>query len=162
MSKTNFDRMARDNTRLIREAKDLAKLWRKIVAERDITADQLYGLITRWVNEHQYRETDHGTYRSNDRGNIIKALGKNRISWKVFMKGIKILRPASIELVVNITWRRGQMTSHAVNLDLTVPDSDYDNPLYPEDYEPDEEDVDNENVALIVNEPTDVLVRKLK
>lgn len=66
--------------------------------------------------------------RSSARGNLNRELKENDITWKVFEKGIRFLRPLRAEFRVKLHWQNGSVTEHAITLinqrmDQTDPNS---------------------------------------
>ncbi len=102
----------------------LARLYRQILLETNVTPSHMDKLLTLWVNDPRNRIPNDGKCRSTERGNMIKELSNPEMSWRVFLKGIKLLRPIDVHLEVHLRWSRKKVTIHGFTMAINDIDTD--------------------------------------
>lgn len=123
----------------------LAKLWRLILAERNITPLAWNELMKRYLNDPRNGIPADVRERSSARGNLHKELKRPRMTWKVFLKGLRFLNPPfGMEFSVKLYWQKETATVHTLRLgdgqmqlndDADAPD-DADSPdMFSDEYE---------------------------
>lgn len=116
MSK-DLDRMLVDPRKEIYRAKGpLAKLYRRILWDLDIKPNKMNALILQYLDDPQNAIPNNGKARSTERGNIIKDLSKTEMTWKNFVKGIRLLRPPRARFIVEMDWPDGMRSIHEIKL----------------------------------------------
>ena len=76
-------------------------------------------LLQLWVADPRNAIPDDGKSRSTERGNLIRELSRPDMTWRVFLKGIRLLRPIDIHLEVHLRWSRKKVTIHGFTMRLT-------------------------------------------
>lgn len=94
----------------------LAKLYRRILWDLDIKPEQINALILKWLDDPKNAIPNNGKSRSTERGNIIKDLSKPEMTWKNFVKGIRLLRPQRVRFIVSIDWPSSLTSVHEIKL----------------------------------------------
>lgn len=94
----------------------LAKLYRRILWDLDIKPEQINALILKWLDDPKNGIPNNGKSRSTERGNIIKDLSKPEMTWKNFVKGIRLLRPLRVRFIVSIDWPANLTSVHEIKL----------------------------------------------
>ena len=94
----------------------LAKLYRTMLLELGVNAQNIEHFTKRYLDDQEAFKRITAKDRSSVQGNLIKQLGQDSISWKIFMKGINLLRPQKVTFTVTFTDQRGKTTIHSVNL----------------------------------------------
>lgn len=108
-----LDDIAQDSTKLRYEASNTPSvLFRTLLFDLRLGATELNRLITNYLDDDANGIPPNGNVRSSERGNIIKALAGEAMSWKTFMKALQILSPVEMELNLKLTWKNGRVTSH--------------------------------------------------
>lgn len=79
----------------------LAKLFRQILWDRNITALTLHKLFKLWEDEHG-RTTVNKKKRSRIRSANIRAVAKDKITWRVFKCGLSLLCVRKFTLVLGL------------------------------------------------------------
>mgnify|MGYP003594290000 FL=1 len=115
----------------------LAKLFRTILLERRISHQNVDHYLQRYLNDPNNHISKNSKDRSSERGNLLKQLGKDTITWKIFIKGLKLLRPRHIKIIVEFTGSDGDTTVHSVDLTGYIDD--------PNEYTGNEENEDEED-----------------
>lgn len=110
----------------------LAKLFRTILLERRITHQNVDHYLQRYLNDPNNYISKNSKDRSSERGNLLKQLGKDTITWKIFIKGLKLLRPRQVKFIIEFTGQDGDKTIHSVDLTGYISD--------PNEYMGDEEE----------------------
>lgn len=108
----------------------LARLWRCVLMDIGMTPSVWHRLMTSYLNnpENGIAQND-GKRKSSTRGNMNKALGKQTMSWKTFITGIRFLSPVSAEFEIRLKWRnRPNPTVHTLTMDLSNKDVIDDEP----------------------------------
>lgn len=142
----DLNRMLQANDKGASEASGvLAKLWRLILADRKISPLTWNELMKRYLNDPRNGIPADVRERSSARGNLHKELKRPRMTWKVFLKGLRFLNPPyGMEFTVKLYWEKDVATVHTLPLgmdqaqwleDTDAPD-DGDTPLVIQDEEP--------------------------
>jgi hypothetical protein len=95
----------------------LSKLWRGILVDLDVTHYTWGSLMLRYLNDPRNGIPRDVKDKSSARGNLNKELKRPRMTWKVFLKGLRFLGPVRIEFVVKLTWKTRTTTVHRLQLD---------------------------------------------
>lgn len=95
----------------------LAKLYRKILLERNVNHSSIDHYLNQYLDDPRMGIPRNSKDRSSERGNLLKQLGKSSISWKIFVKGLRLLRPKHIKLIVEFTDQRGETSIHYVDIE---------------------------------------------
>lgn len=112
-----FDRMLTDPTKDTQNARGLlARLYRQILLERGVTVEVAHRLMTAWVNDPKNRVPKTTRGASSERGNLIKELSRETMSWKVFVKGMKFLRVPRITFIVRCHNTEKTYTEHGISV----------------------------------------------
>lgn len=116
----------------------LAKLFRKIVAEREITPGVWMRLMHQYLNNPHNQIPPNPKDRSSARGNLNKELHRPTMTWKVFRKAILFLAPVRATFIVRFEWRTNipkqyEISEHSIV--LLSGDTGEDSPV-PIDSEP--------------------------
>lgn len=95
----------------------LAKLWLQTMIDLGIKPTKLISLIEKYVDDPSNGVPVNGKNRSTERGNMMKQLTRPDMSWKVFLKAIRVLNPRYVRFEVHLGWR-GQETIHSVKIPI--------------------------------------------
>lgn len=97
----------------------LARLFRQILQDRNISEADFGGMINKYILENrQAIEDDPAEWDLvSARGNFIKELAGESMSLKVFLKGLKMLGVEDLKLSAELIGG-GQRTVHSVALDV--------------------------------------------
>lgn len=107
----------------------LAKLYRTMLLELGVNHYTIDQYINQYLDDPQLGIPKNSKDRSSERGNLLKQLGKPAISWKIFTKGLHLLRPRHVKLTLTFTDQRGRVSNHSIDLegfDDTLDDEDDD------------------------------------
>lgn len=96
---------------------DLSRLFGEIIHELDLDDKQIRLLMYKWVNDPSNKVPNDPSSRSSARGNIRKDIRREEITWKVFKKLIRWLRPIRGRLVIELDWENGKTSRHQINMD---------------------------------------------
>ena len=99
----------------------LAKLWRSILFEQGIPLRQFEYLCTQFVIHARRGITDTKVANYFNRGNLRRELMKPAMSFKVFMKALRVLQVVKFDLSVKLYFRTGKTSIHNVTVDLSTP-----------------------------------------
>lgn len=89
----------------------LAEIFRKFLWEKDVSLETFNRDLDRWLDDPKNRIINHSGVRSNDRGNFVKAIAKNRLSWEMFVKAMTLLNPVKFTISVTCDWGRGKSST---------------------------------------------------
>ena len=104
----------------------LARLFRTILKDHQVGYDQFSKSITNYLNREQMNAPRSKKDQSREKGNLVKELSGNSLTFKNFIKGLRVLNPVSAELTVTLKWRRGAETVHSIVMNIQDP-NDPDN-----------------------------------
>lgn len=118
MSK-DLDRMLGSPNKGVREATGvLAKLYRQILADLDITPMKFNQLMEKYLQDPKNKIPPDSKNRSSERGNLIKEMRRSDMTWKVFLKCIRFLSPVEMRFEVHLKWGDKKTTIHGVNMKI--------------------------------------------
>ena len=114
----DLHRLLRESDRGTSKAQGpLARLYRQILFDLNITPHQFDTLMSRWLNDPKNKIPDHSARRSNDRGNMTKALLKSEMTFKSFIRAVSFLAPIKMDLEVRLHWPfKSKITVHSISL----------------------------------------------
>src|SRR5699024_8483024 len=104
----------------------LARLFRTILKDHQVGYDQFSKSITNYLNREQMNAPRSKKDQSREKGNLVKELSGNSLTFKNFIKGLRVLNPVSAELTITLKWRRGTETVHNIVMNIQDP-NDPDN-----------------------------------
>ena len=113
------DLLEHENKKIYEAHGVLARLYRQILFETRVTPRHMDRLLQLWVADPRNAIPDDGKSRSTERGNLIRELSSRDLTWRVFLKGIRLLRPIDIHLEVHLRWSRKKVTIHGFTMRLT-------------------------------------------
>lgn len=94
----------------------LARLYRKILMDLQVSPAQMNKNMLAWLDDPRNNIPNNGATRSSERGNLIKEMTRPNMTWKVFMKCIRFLRPLNIKLTVELEWAGQRKTQHELSV----------------------------------------------
>lgn len=95
---------------------ELTRLWRDILAERQVGPLHWGKLMVDHINKSYGRSKTHSKKRSTDRGNLNRQLASNNMSWKMFRRAIRFLNPRRAWIEFHMEWDEGPNTM--ISLDI--------------------------------------------
>ena len=104
----------------------LARLWRTLIFESQVTADQWDRLITDWTAKQANKGSDKD--HTSRKGNITKQLAKRTISWNAWMIGLSILKYEKIEINIKV-FKKSKVRELNLSVDIENEVSTNDNEL---------------------------------
>lgn len=104
----------------------LARLFRTILKDHQVGYDQFSKSITNYLNREQMNAPRSKKDQSREKGNLVKELSGNSLTFKNFIKGLRVLNPVSAELSITLKWKRGAETVHHIVMNIQDP-NDPDN-----------------------------------
>jgi hypothetical protein len=108
----------------------LAKLYRSLLVQSNVTLESLDAMITRWLDDPVNEVPKDAKTRSFRRGNLMKALSEDDMTFKTFMKGSVVLAPDEIEITVKYKYPN-RLIEHTIMVavrDIDIPSLDYPDP----------------------------------
>jgi len=130
--KYEMDRVLSDKNKCIHETHGvggvLAGLWRTILLDHCVTGLQFENLLNDFIASAQRKIPDNRVAKLFTRGNLRRELERTSITFKVFMKGIKLLRVVRMKITVELEFSRGDKTIHHTFVDMNS--GDYSTDLY--------------------------------
>jgi hypothetical protein len=85
--------------------KTLSKMLRGFWRDIGLNHAQIALLIQHWLDDPNNQYEDDLTKVNNARGNIRKDLEKDDMTWRIFIRNLRILRPVEIRFLVRIKFR---------------------------------------------------------
>lgn len=95
----------------------LAKLYRTILLEKGIGHSKIDHYLVKYLDDPMLGAPKSSKDRSSERGNLLKQLGKDAITWKIFLKGLRLLRPKRIRITIAFTDQLDETTVHSVDIE---------------------------------------------
>lgn len=117
MSKSLKEVVVDTDKQISRSRNPLAKMYRTILLDLAINHSSIDHYLNQYLDDPRLRIPKNSKDRSSERGNLLKQLGKDSLSWKIFTKGLRLLRPKHIKFTIEFTNQRGETTSHSIDLE---------------------------------------------
>ena len=120
------DDVLRDEEKKKYEARGiLAYMYRDLLCGMKIDLPRYYDLLNRWIKDPANGIPDDGRTRSTERGNLLKAIFADDMTWNSFLKAIKIHRPKRLIITVALDFGSNRpMPTTQVKLPLRTIDLD--------------------------------------
>lgn len=115
----------------------LARLFRQLLHKGtginvpDVKYSYALRLIEAWLKDPNNGVPDDLKRRSSTRGNLIKEISRPDMTFRVFLKGIRWLRPQNVTFIVDLGYAHGAKRTARVKINLRQMDIDlegFDNP----------------------------------
>lgn len=126
-STTAIDDLLRHPTKKVMEATGiLARIYRQLLVEMDIQPERFHRLLHEWLNDPTNGVNTDLKRRSSARGNFIKELVRPTMTFKVFLKAVKMLKPTEIEFSFSFRfgYKRYNICQTYKLADIQVPGDD--------------------------------------
>lgn len=96
----------------------LARLFAKIRHDLGITPPRVALLVEHYLNNPLNNVPKTGKERATERGNLMKQLKADDMTFKVFLKALSVLQPKHVRFTVEFTNQRNRTTSHSIDFDV--------------------------------------------
>jgi hypothetical protein len=107
---------------LKRAKNELAYLFRLIAYEIGLHGGLWENNLRKYLDRTEHGVPKNNKDRSYARGNLNTQLMDDRMTWNVFMQGLKFLGATKIKFKVELTWPSGRTTTHSMNVRANVPE----------------------------------------
>lgn len=98
---SNIKQVLLDDDKKVGKSRNLlTRLWRTILYDLKIGPKVFNVMVSRYLNDPNMGIKDSSKDRSNHRGNLMKELGADEISWRVFMRGLLVIETEEFELII--------------------------------------------------------------
>jgi len=105
----------------------LSRLFHTMLIDLNINPSRWMSFMFDYINDPRNRVPKDREKQASRRGNLIKALADDKMSWKVICKGFRLLQFKRVEIVLIAHHRHGgKVTKHSVAMDLDHPQSEDD------------------------------------
>lgn len=103
---------------MVKEGAILRKLLTTIMDDLNITNLRFHSLLTHYLEDplNGIPQTSQGI--SSARSNYAKEIRQNSISWKWFVRTLKIIRANKFRVTITIYHSETESTSHSIDVDL--------------------------------------------
>lgn len=95
----------------------LVRLWRRILHNLDVSPSQFNSHMNDFIAEVKRNDPDNPKTASL-RGNLTKEFTKHRMTWPVFLKGLRFLKFRKIRFIVQVHSDNGLVVGHHLDVDL--------------------------------------------
>ena len=117
----NIKDILSDSNKKITEAENiLSRLFRTMLYDLSIGNRIFDNLVKRYLYDPNSGIKDDPTSRNNHRGNLMKELAAADMTWRVFMKALRVIGVEEFEIVVNVKRKDTGKTSHVVYAENTL------------------------------------------
>lgn len=103
----------------------LSKLWRTMLKDNQISGYRFSMLVERFLNNPKHKVPDNPKERFDNRGNLNKELTNPQMSWKVFIKSLRLQDVLDFKLTIEARHRDGRITRHSVMTVLSEDANDF-------------------------------------
>ena len=95
----------------------LARLWRTIMLDLNISPNRFETLLSEFIMNAR-RQSDNRIAKLFTRGNIRREFERPTMTFKVFMKGLKLIKVKKVRIAVELEFNSGRKTLHQTSVDL--------------------------------------------
>jgi len=96
----------------------LGKLFSVICRDLGVTESLMNDRIQQYINNPVNGVPADNKARSSERGNIMKDLAAPDMTWKKFLKFLRIMTPKHVRFEVHLGWRNNLETVHSLRVDM--------------------------------------------
>ena len=96
----------------------IARLWRTILSDLNIRPGKFEILLSEFIINAKSKVADDRVSKLFTRGNLRRELERPTMTFKVFMKGIKMLRVTRFKIAIELEFSSGKKTLHSTTVDL--------------------------------------------
>lgn len=96
----------------------LSRLFRQILRDRRIGPEKFGALMHDYLNDPRNRVPNNRKDRTSTRGNLGMALQADKMTWKVFCKGLRFLKVVKIDIAIRAYYSNGQQEIHETSMVL--------------------------------------------
>lgn len=96
----------------------LAHLWRQITLDLAIGGNRFEILLTDFIAQAKRNVPANRVSRHFTRGNLRRELEKPTMTFKVFMKAMRLVKARKMKFSVELTHSNGRVTLHSTEVDL--------------------------------------------
>jgi hypothetical protein len=107
---------------LKRAKNELAYLFRLIAYEIGLHGGLWENNLRKYLDRTEHGVPKNNKDRSYARGNLNTQLMDDRMTWNVFMQGLKFMGASKIKFKVELTWPSGRTTTHSMNVRVPQPE----------------------------------------
>jgi hypothetical protein len=128
------------------EAGFLAALWRQILTDLNIDSSLYEHAVNTWISKQQSSNPYEQVHR---RGNLRRELSDDKMTFKVFVRALKIVGANRVDISIRLTFANKRVTTHQrsmILLDMLEGFDDDERPI------PDELEEIAQNVANEIDE----------
>ena len=98
----------------------LARLWRIILFETNVNVSNFENLCGNFVLRARRGLIDANVKNYFNKGNLRRELAKPSMTFKVFVKALKVLEVVSFTITIELQHRRGKITTHSTKVDTAT------------------------------------------
>lgn len=96
----------------------LAKHWRIILAELNITTQKWLSLMADFVYDLRNGVPNNKSDQTSFRGNLTKELSRDQLTWKSFCRGLRFLKVRRMRIVTYLEHENGHISVHESKVDF--------------------------------------------
>lgn len=101
---------------------ELAYLFRLIAYEIGLHGGLWENNLRKYLDRTEHGVPKNNKDRSYARGNLNTQLMDDKMTWNVFMQGLKFMGASKIKFKVELTWPSGRTTTHSMNVRVPQPE----------------------------------------
>lgn len=101
---------------------ELAYLFRLIAYEIGLHGGLWENNLRKYLDRTEHGVPKNNKDRSYARGNLNTQLMDDRMTWNVFMQGLKFMGASKIKFKIELTWPSGRTTTHSMNVRVPQPE----------------------------------------
>lgn len=117
-----LESLLRDRTKKVSETQGLggilALAWRTILFNLNMEIGNMEFLLKTYIERMRKNTADPSVAGYYNKGNIRRELAKNTMTFKVFMKALRVLDVTHVRIAFELTHRMGRKTLHEVHVDI--------------------------------------------
>lgn len=95
---------------------ELAKMFDKLCSQLDKDPNDLGDEIEAYINDPSVRVMASGRQKGNDKGNLKRELSRKTMTFEVFKKGLRVLRPQVTHFETSLKWTAKRSTVHRLRI----------------------------------------------
>lgn len=96
----------------------LSRLWRQMLKDLGVNIQRWNDLMYNFVTDPRNGYPSNKRDQQSARGNLVKELARDQMTWKVFMKALRFLGVKDVTIAIECNFHNGRRSVHSTKVDF--------------------------------------------
>ena len=96
----------------------LSRLFRQVMSDLNVTGPRFGNLLQHYILDSRYGIPNNKKDQASKRGNMTRELASAQMTWKIFIKAMRILQFTKVEFIINCHHQDGKTSLHSTVVDF--------------------------------------------